>query len=607
FRLEFSDKSWNWKLINKFMAMALVACLLPIAGLVYQNGLQQALFQEEADREVFAELESTLASIENGHKMLKNDLAIDLQVLNEKIAGENTIDYEYLRKEANRLSYSSLIQVYVAKTDNTIDSINARENWDSDDTRTGTMFVKSLIRFILKNLKIDLKKSNSDEEGIDKEAMLIESAAEAMGVDALYQLALYRNRFIPFKLIHGSIWAFIDLQNNEQKEFRRMMMHVVNRNNFTLDYLEKIQLNQSQREPHVFLLDRSLMQIEKMAPALLETSPDHVSVLKTVNAAGGTVKIAVKKENQRILVCARQLHEMNCSAMAVKVETDSLWHASNWVLVSLLVYLAIMLVFFTLWFNSFFMQPLQQLKFSANSIAAGNYELTSGYRSDDELGYLAESFEQMAGELKQKEFLNRFLSDIARDAIAGRKTTRATRIEATVMFSDIRNFTSLSEAYPPEQIGKMLNEYMTMMETIIERNGGSIEKFIGDAIMALFLPRMGMAQPAVRAANAAREMIAALPEFNRKRNENQLFAVSNGVGIASGQLLMGSMGNLAGRRDYTVTGKTVNLAAEMEKLSKKAIGLPIVLCEKSADVVAEHGFKCCVLGEATERKAYELL
>ncbi|MEW6708603.1 MAG: adenylate/guanylate cyclase domain-containing protein, partial [Candidatus Riflebacteria bacterium] len=110
-----------------------------------------------------------------------------------------------------------------------------------------------------------------------------------------------------------------------------------------------------------------------------------------------------------------------------------------------------------------------------------------------------------------------------------------------------------------------------------------------------------------RAANAAREMVTALPEFNRKRCEKQLFAVSNGVGIASGQLLMGSMGNLEGRRDYTVTGKTVNHAAEMEKLSKKTTGLPIVLCEKSADVVAEHGFKCCVLIEATERKAYELL
>ncbi|MEW6710540.1 MAG: adenylate/guanylate cyclase domain-containing protein, partial [Candidatus Riflebacteria bacterium] len=502
FRLEFTAKSWNWKLIHKFLAMALMACLLPIAGLVYQNSLQQALFQEEADREVFAELESTLASIENGHQILKNDLAIDLQVLNEKISGEDTINYAYLRKEANRLSYNSLIQVYAAKSDNTIDSINAKENWDSDDTRTGTMFVKSLIRFILKNLKIDLKKSNSEEDGIDKEAMLIESAAEAMGVDALYQLALYRNRFIPFKLIHGSIWAFIDLQNNDQKKFRRMMMHVVNRNSFTLDYLEKIQLNQSQREPQVFLLNRSLMQIEKMAPTLLETSPDHVTVLKTVNAAGGAVKIALKNDQRRILIFARQLHEMNCSGMAVKVETVSLWHSSNLVLVSLLAYLAIMLIFFAMWFNGFFMQPLQQLKLSANSIAAGNYELASGYRSDDELGYLAESFEQMAGELKQKEFLNRFLSDIARDAIAGRKTTRATRIEATVMFSDIRNFTSLSEAYPPEQIGEMLNEYMTMMETIIERNGGSIEKFIGDAIMALFLPRMGMAQPAIRAANA---------------------------------------------------------------------------------------------------------
>ncbi len=197
------------------------------------------------------------------------------------------------------------------------------------------------------------------------------------------------------------------------------------------------------------------------------------------------------------------------------------------------------------------------------------------------------------------------MSDIAKDAITGKQTTKATRIEATILFSDIRSFTTLSETYAPEEIGLMLNSYMTVMEEVIEKHGGSIEKFIGDAIMALFLPRLGLPHPAVRAAKAAHQMMKRLDEFNTLRKKENRFTIKNGAGIASGELIMGTMGNLKGRKDYTVTGPTVNLAAEMEKWSKQTVHLPIVLCAKSQQIVQDHGINCNKLELENQLEAYE--
>ncbi|GAB1354554.1 MAG TPA: adenylate/guanylate cyclase domain-containing protein [Candidatus Rifleibacterium sp.] len=84
---------------------------------------------------------------------------------------------------------------------------------------------------------------------------------------------------------------------------------------------------------------------------------------------------------------------------------------------------------------------------------------------------------------------------------------------------------------------------------------------------------------------------AALAELNAKRSEKGQFAISNGVGIATGQLLMGVMGNEQGRRDFTVTGITVRLAATMEKYSRKARSRKIILCPHSAETAAGSGIK----------------
>lgn len=605
-----TTQTWEWKLQFKFVALALSACLFPVAGLLYQNKLQWELQENANERKILAELENKIEIIENGHLAKKNELATMLQILNRKIDHELPADAAIIEEEAERLNSRNVIQIYFANRDGSIESLDTRKSWTTEDTRAGTRVVKALLRFIIDNLKLNFA-GNSENKDIDKEGFLIESVAEALGVETLYELAINQQQFLPFKLSHGSVWAYVDLQSDRNNKPTRLILHVVNRNEFTQNYIDSLQMNQNQNEPQLFFMNRSMMQIEKLAPTLLETCPELVNILKTANSAGGSMQLKAESSAHSTLIVARQLKGMNWSCLALqKREKHSFAAFSTFAFLSaaIMLYLLILILFLSDWLRQFFLKPVLELNANANAIAAGNYQIETSYKSNDELGFLSVNFSGMARELEEKEYLNRFLSDIARDAISGQTTTRATKIEATVLFSDIRSFTSLSESYPPEQIGQMLNDYMTFMEEIIENHGGSIEKFIGDAVMAVFLPRMGMAHPAFRATMAAKEMIIALENFNARRTRQNLFTVSNGFGIAHGELLMGTMGNLEGRRDYTVTGKTVNIAAEMEKLSKNTTRLPIVLCPVARAVIAEQKVKNAELNiEIAARKAYELL
>lgn len=603
-------QKWSWKLQPKFVVLALSACLFPVAGLLYQNKLQWELQENANERKIFAELENQIEIIENGHLAKKNELATLLQVLNRKIDPELPADAVIMEKEAENLHSRNVIQIYFANRDGSIESLDTRENWASEDTRAGTRVVKALLRFIIDNLKLNFA-GNSSGNGIDKEGFLIESVAEALGVETLYELAINQQQFLPFKLSHGSVWAYVDLQNDRNNKPSRLILHVVNRNEFAQNYIDSLQVDQDQKKPKLFFMNRSLLQIEKLAPTLLETSPELVNILKTSNSAGGSMQLKTEGSAHNTFIVARQLKSMNWSCLALQRKSNNKFAAFStfaFLSAAILLYLLILILFLSDWLRQFFLNPVLELNENANAIAAGNFHIENSHRSTDELGFLSASFANMARELEEKEYLNRFLSDIARDAISGQTTTRATRIEATVLFSDIRSFTSLSESFPPEQIGQMLNDYMTFMEEIIENHGGSIEKFIGDAVMAVFLPRMGMAHPAYRATMAAKEMIQALEDFNARRTRQNLFTVSNGFGIAHGELLMGTMGNLEGRRDYTVTGKTVNIAAEMEKLSKNTTHLPIVLCPTARAVITEQNVKNTELNfEIAAREAYELL
>jgi len=148
-------------------------------------------------------------------------------------------------------------------------------------------------------------------------------------------------------------------------------------------------------------------------------------------------------------------------------------------------------------------------------------------------------------------------------------------VEASVMFTDIRSFTTLTESRPPAEIIEMLNDYYALMFDAITSNGGSVNQMIGDGLMAVFGAPVHYDDHCVRAVNAAVEMLELVEGFNQNQAAQDKPQIKIGVGIASGQMIAGFAGTQH-RATYTCVGDTVNLAARLETHTK-AVGKPILI------------------------------
>lgn len=164
-------------------------------------------------------------------------------------------------------------------------------------------------------------------------------------------------------------------------------------------------------------------------------------------------------------------------------------------------------------------------------------------------------------------------AEVVDDALArgeGDLRDGATRLDATVMFCDLRGFTRFSEALAPERVVQTLNVYLEQMSEAITAHGGTVVDFSGDGIMAVFGAPTAQVDHADRAVAAAREMLhARLPEFNRWLREHGMAgAFRIGIGLNSGPVMSGNVGS-QGRVGYTAIGDTTNVASRLESLTKE--------------------------------------
>lgn len=152
--------------------------------------------------------------------------------------------------------------------------------------------------------------------------------------------------------------------------------------------------------------------------------------------------------------------------------------------------------------------------------------------------------------------------------------------ELSVMFTDIRGFTSLAELMPAEELGKLLNRLMDLQTTIISRHLGTVDKFIGDAVMAFWNAPMDDPDHARHAIDTALELQEAMKDFNKQNTLQGLPELQIGIGINTGPAVVGDMGSSL-RRAYTAIGDTVNLAARLEGQTKN-YNVPILIGEATA-------------------------
>ncbi len=164
----------------------------------------------------------------------------------------------------------------------------------------------------------------------------------------------------------------------------------------------------------------------------------------------------------------------------------------------------------------------------------------------------------------------------------------------TFMFSDIRGFTPISEKYKgnPAGLTKLINRFLTRMTDIIISNGGTIDKFMGDCIMAFWNAPLDMKDHANRAVKSAVEMQKELKQLNKELKKEKLPEINIGIGINTGEALVGNMGSEQ-RFDYSVIGDDVNLASRLESSSKE-LGSTLVIGEKTK--IKTQGYKYKSLG-----------
>ena len=207
--------------------------------------------------------------------------------------------------------------------------------------------------------------------------------------------------------------------------------------------------------------------------------------------------------------------------------------------------------------------PIRELAAAAAAVGRGNLRVAVPVRSRDEVGRLAAAFNEMTAGLALKERYRSVLDlvadrEVADDLIAGRLTLGGELREASVVFCDVRGFTALTERMEPGEVIALLNEHMTALTRVVYANGGVVDKFVGDQVIALFGVPRSTGHDAYAAVRAAREMIEARTTLNARAAR----PLDVGIGVASGTVVAGCLGS-ADRLNYTVLGERVNLAARL--------------------------------------------
>lgn len=209
------------------------------------------------------------------------------------------------------------------------------------------------------------------------------------------------------------------------------------------------------------------------------------------------------------------------------------------------------------------------------------------------------------------ERLGAFLSpDVAKIAGENPELLKPQRQEISILFSDIRSFTTKAEGMPPEALAVMLSEYLTWMTEIVLSNHGTLDKYIGDAVMAIFGAPLPQEAHARWACTTALEMMDALDSLNERWREQGRVTLEIGIGINTGQVVVGTMGSQK-KPEYTCIGDEVNFASRAEGLTK-AYGAAIIVGEATRklagdDFVFRELGPVKVKGKTRGVKIYELV
>lgn len=250
------------------------------------------------------------------------------------------------------------------------------------------------------------------------------------------------------------------------------------------------------------------------------------------------------------------------------------------------------------------------------------YTEVVGVETGDELEELADGFNNMVEGLKERDRIRKendrlrdtfgkyMTASVVEHLLAGRVQPGGELLPVTILFSDIRSFTTISENMEAKALVALLNEYFSEMVGIVMEEEGVVDKYIGDAIMAVFGAPVPRADDAKRAVRAAVRMRVALAKLNESLAARGMQTLRTGIGIHTGEVVAGNLGSEK-RMEYTVIGDAVNLASRLESATKE-LGVNVLISddtyELTKDVIEARPVKeIHVKGRAKPVMTYEVL
>lgn len=248
-------------------------------------------------------------------------------------------------------------------------------------------------------------------------------------------------------------------------------------------------------------------------------------------------------------------------------------------------------------------RPLQQLGAFARKIGAGELTERVAIGGRDVVGSLAGALNEMAAGLQErdhvKEVFGRYIATQVSDQILkGEVDLGGEARRVTILFSDIRNFTGMSEQMTPQQVVAFLNDYFSEMVDAVFEQGGVLDKFMGDGLMAVFGSLGGQQDHPRRAVLAALRMKARLAKINGERAIAGRPPIAIGVGIHTDDVIVGNIGSRK-RLEYTVVGDGVNTTSRLQGLNKE-FGTTILISETTWEALGD-AFECRLMPEAQLR------
>jgi adenylate cyclase len=255
-----------------------------------------------------------------------------------------------------------------------------------------------------------------------------------------------------------------------------------------------------------------------------------------------------------------------------------------------------------------FRRPVRALLEATEQIEGGDFAVELRSDHNDELGYLIDRTADMATGLKEKQLISETFGKVVdprvRDhLLQGNIALGGARRDAAVLFCDIRGFTTFSEANDEGAVVTALNEHLAEMERCIVEQGGMINKFLGDGLLALFGLPIATENPAAEAYAAARRMLEVNHQLNLERQHRGEGELRLGIGIHYGPVIAGNIGS-PNRMEYTVIGDTVNLASRIQEYSKRLPG-ELFLTQAIHDHLGTAGRSNRHLGSVTVRGRQE--